>query len=483
MFTSKKAQYLNKDFDRISPITNIDSLYYEQAEKDGNTSYIIKRRAVAKYMPIKFDISNFLISPISVSNSSNPIIGEVSLGPTFKNISTNINYIKSEILNPSDSITHELLYDTSLYTIDSIKNINIQDLLQYYANVHYFDTSINSIVNQINTINPSIPNISNFIIDTSLALDKLINTLSSHTEYYTWNNLDTSTTLENNGIYNLFYHPHESQSGQYIANASFIIKVQNVYINNTKHLISLDIAQKNQYIEELNVDNWDFHYNFDSSTITYLKDEYGNEGNFDFRIHKLKNINRNIFYSNLADTNNCKNNIVYLSPEQQDDLNILIMCSSTYNNQIYNSNEITIESDSPQYSPANNIINNSYQLTIQNNAQNNKIFNSSNYKCDVLGNNNTIINCNDCSINILGDNNTLINVKNLNVSLGNNNIIVGDEIGCQPNTSTLENMKLFFNYSTSTALATDHTSSCTFYGGFENDVSVYVGSLRTTNKY
>jgi len=58
-----------------------------------------------------------------------------------------------------------------------------------------------------------------------LALDKLINTLSSHTEYYTWNNLDTSTTLENNGIYNLFYHPHESQSGQYIANASFIIKV------------------------------------------------------------------------------------------------------------------------------------------------------------------------------------------------------------------------------------------------------------------
>ena len=37
MFTSKKAQYLNKDFDRISPITNIDTLYYEQAEKSKDT--------------------------------------------------------------------------------------------------------------------------------------------------------------------------------------------------------------------------------------------------------------------------------------------------------------------------------------------------------------------------------------------------------------------------------------------------------------
>ena len=482
MFTSKKAQYLNKNFDRISPIINIDSLYYEQVEKDGDTSYIIKRRAVAKYMPIKFDISNFLTSPIDVSNSSNPITGEVSLGPVFKNISTNINYIKSEILNPSDSITHELLYNTSLYTIDSSKNINIQDLLQYYTNVHYFNTSINNIVNQINTINTSIQNISNYIVDTSLALDSLINTLSSHTEYYTWNNLDASTTLENNGIYNLFYHPNESHSGQYIANASFIIKVQNVYINNTKHLISLDAAQKNYNIKELNVDNWVFHYDFDSSTITYLKDEYGNEGNFDFRIHKLKEPNRNIFYSALADANNCKNNIIYLSPEQQSNLYIAISCSSANNNQIFNSNKIIIESDSQQYSPANNIINNSYEVIIQNNSQNNKIFNSSNYKCDVSGNNNTIINCNDCSIYIVGNNNVLINLKNQTLNLGGNNTIMGDEVGCQSNTS-LENMKLFFDYSTSTALATGHTSSCTFYGGFGNDVSVYVGGLKTTNKY
>lgn len=476
MFTSKKAQYLNKDFDRISPITNIESLYYEQAEKDGD-NYKITRKSVAKHMHINFVINENSISTTAISNIPDP-------GEYIADASINTEFNKIELLNPIiNNVTDQRQFETSLFTVNSSKYINLQDLLKNYTHIQYFSSSIGSINSSLDNINSSITNVSNYIVDTSLVMDQLINTVASHIEYYTWNNLDTSTTLENNGIYNLFYRPYESHGSQYFTNASFIVKVQNVYINNTKHLISLDVAQKNQYIEELNVDNWDFHYDFDSNTITYLKDEYGNEGNFDFRIHKLKLIPFNIFYSDRADTNNCKNNIVYLSPEQQDDLNILIMCSSTYNNQIYNSNEITIESDSPQYSPANNIINNSYQLTIQNNAQNNKIFNSSNYKCDVLGNNNTIINCNDCSINILGDNNTLINVKNLNVSLGNNNIIVGDEIGCQPNTSTLENMKLFFNYSTSTALATDHISSCTFYGGFGNDVSVYVGSLKTTNKY
>ena len=58
MFTSKKAQYLNKDFDRISPITSIDSLYFEQAEKNGEDNYSIYRRSVPKHMPIKFDVQN-----------------------------------------------------------------------------------------------------------------------------------------------------------------------------------------------------------------------------------------------------------------------------------------------------------------------------------------------------------------------------------------------------------------------------------------
>ena len=464
MFTSKKAQYLNKDFDRISPITNIDSLYYEQAEKDGNTSYIIKRRAVAKYMPIKFDISNFLISSINVLNSSNPITGEVSLGPTFKNISTNINYIKSEILNPSDSITHELLYDTSLYTIDSSKNINIQDLLQYYTNVHYFDTSINSIVNQINIINSSIPNVSNYVNNTSILANILIGVLNGHTEYY--NNVD-SIDGSNNGIYNLIYYPNNG------TDTSFIVKVQCISTNQFKNYISLDsalpLSDDTSYINQ-----WDFHYDINSSKITYLKDEYGNEGNFDFRNIKLANGN---FIGLNNDRNTTKNNYIYIDPVNS---SILFDEDSVAENCIINSTNILFLDD--VYN--NYIVNSGFNNLQMQYAKNNKCSNIISSSLNITrGNNNILINCENCSIKIAGNNNTLINVKNLNVSLGNNNIIVGDEIGCQPTTSILENMKLFFNYSTSTALSTDHTSSYTFYGGFGNDVSVYVGSLRTTNKY
>jgi len=47
--------------------------------------------------------------------------------------------------------------------------------------------------------------------------------MSSHTEYYTWNELNTST-LENNGIYNLIYYPYEAYNASY-ENSSFVIKV------------------------------------------------------------------------------------------------------------------------------------------------------------------------------------------------------------------------------------------------------------------
>ena len=458
MFTSKKAQYLNKDFDRISPITNIDSLYYEQAEVSGNNTYIIQRRSVAKYMPIKFDIYN---SSISIANSSNPITGEVSLGPIFKNISLNINYTKSEILNPVDSITHKLLYNTSLYTIDSSKNIDIQDLLQYYANAHYFNTyfntSINNIVNQIDKLNSSIPDISNCVNNVSILAAALKSALYGHTEYYKYNNIQINTS--NNGIYNLIYQPN--------IDASCLIKVQCISTNTTiKNIISLDTAFNHS--NDVSVEQWVFHYDFDSNIITYLKDEYGNEGNFDFRIaHKI--------YNNDLINSSFINNKLYFKPENA---NINFIGDGKFEgNEIYNSSNITFTGNA-----SNNIVVNCNNVSIS--GSGNRIYNSSNNSTLVIEkSNNTIINCHDSSILINGNSNYIINNKNLNVSLSNNNTIIGDEIGCQPNTSTLENMKLFFNYSTSTALTTNHTSSCTFYGGIGNGVSVYAGSLRTTNKY
>lgn len=465
MFTSKKAQYLNKDFDKISPITNIESLYYEQAKliKNGDnpSKYIIKRKSVAKHMPIRMDICKQDISINKVDDLTN-------LGENYLNAYINTNFSKSFIENPSNPIDDKTIFDYPLYKIDASKYVNIQELLQYYTSIDSFSSSIGSINSSIDNINSSISNINSSIIDISIGIDNLLKTLSNHTEYYTWDELNTST-LENNGIYNLIYYPYESNNSSFI-DSSFIIKIQCVYINGIKHLISLDSTLPLS-IDTSYINQWDFHYDIDSSKITYLKDEYGNEGNFDFKNKKLAN-DETIGCQHSRD--GVKNNYIYINP---DNSNILFDKNSVAENCIINSTNILFLDN--VYN--NHIVNSSFNILQMQYAKNNKCSNIINSSLNITdGSNNILINCENCSIKIGGNNNTLINVKNLNVSLGNNNVIIGDEIGCQPNTSTLENTKLFFNYSTSTALATDHTSSCTFYGGNGNDVSVYVGSLRTT---
>lgn len=449
MFTSKKAQYLNKDFDRISPITNIESLYYEQAEKDGD-NYKISRKSVVKHMHINFVINDRNINIAKISNIPDP-------GEYIADASINIEFNKIELPNPIiNNVTDQRQFEASLFTVNSSKYVNLQDLLKNYTPIQYFSSSVGTINASLDNINSSITNVSSYIADTSSVADALISVLHKHTEYYTWNQLNTSTTLDNNGIYNLIYQSIES---------SCLIKVQCISTNTIKNIISLDRAFNHS--NNASVEQWVFHYDVSSNKITYLKDEYGNEGNFDFRIaHKI--------YNNDLINSSFVNNKLYFNPISS---NIKFNGNGKFEgNEIYNSSNITFTENA-----SNNIVVNCYNVIIS--GSGNRIYNSSNTSTLVIKkSNNIIINCHDSSILVNGNSNYIINSNNLNVSLGNNNIIMCDEIGCQPNTSTLENMKLFFNYSTSTALATDNTSSCTFYGGIGNDVSVYVGSLRTTNK-
>ena len=453
MFTSKKAQYLNKDFDKISPITNIESLYYEQAEliKNGDnpSEYIINRKSVARHMPVKM---NLLSADIERAN----INTHTDLG-NYKDAYINTNFIKTIIPNPSnphDSNKHIFNYEQ--YQIDASKYVNIQKLLQYYASYQYFSSSIGTLNSSIDNINSSIINVSKYVCDTSASVDALIRALHSHIEYYDYDNL---TNTSNNGIYNLIYQPADADS-------SCLIKVQCISNNMIKNIISLDRAFNHSI--DVSVEQWVFHYDFDSNSITYLKDEHGNEGNFDFRIA------HNIYNNDLVNSSFI-NNKLYFEPENA---NIKFEGNGKFEgNEIYNSSNITFTGNA-----SNNIVANCYNVSIS--GSGNKIYNSTNTSTLVIEkSNNTIINCHDSSVLVNGNSNYIINSSNLNVSLGNNNIIVDDEIGCGPNTLSLENMKLFFNYSTSTALATDHISSCTFYGGIGNDVSVYVSSLRTSNKY
>ena len=446
MFTSKKAQYLNKDFDRISPITNIDTLYYEQAEKSKDTdrSYIIKRRSVGKHLPIRFDISTLAertYEDIGVTKSN---VTNTGLGSKYLDVCVNINYNKKPITNPLNPGDNKPIYKFQQYTIETKEYVNIQELLKYYEPRDQFSTSINEIHSRLDNINSSITNISNFIYETTDVANDLIHELTSHTYI-------TNINLSNNGIYNLIYQPK---------NAACLIKVQCFSTNTVKNIISLDGAFNHS--NDVSVEQWVFHYDVDSNKITYLKDEYGNEGSFDFRMaYPIYN----------TDFKNFINNKLYFEPENA---NIKFVGGGKFEgNEIYNSFNITFTGNA-----ANNIVVNSSNVSIS--GSGNKIYNSINTSTLIIKNsNNTIINCENSSILVNGNSNYIVNVKGLNVSLGNNNTIIGDTEGCPKNTSTFNNSKLFLTNAVSTALSLNLTNNKIVFG----DTSVYFGGIITTDKY
>ena len=453
MFTSKKAQYLNKDFDRISPITNIDTLYYEQAEKskDIDSSYIIKRRSVGKHLPIRFDIST--LAERTYENieviKSNISIEDTCLGSEYLDVCVNINYNKKPITNPLNPGDNKPIYKFQQYTIETKEYVNIQELLKYYEPRDQFSISINEIHSRLSNINSSITNISNYIDDTSKVAKAFMDEVSSYTTYY---NESIDINGSNNGIYNLIYQPNK--------NASCLIKVQCISTNTIKNIISLDKAFNHSM--NVSVEQWVFHYDVDSNKITYLKDEYGNEGNFDFRMaHPIYN----------TDFKNFINNKLYFEPENA---NIKFVGGGKFGgNEIYNSFNVTFTG-----SATNNIVVNSSNVSIS--GSGNKIYNSVNTKTLIIKNsNNTIINCENSSVLVNGNSNYIVNVKNQNVSLGNNNTIIGDTEGCPTNTSTFNNSKLFLTNAVYTALSLDLTNYKTVFG----DTSVYFGGMATTDKY
>ena len=455
MFTSKKAQYLNKDFDRISPITNIDTLYYEQAEKSkdtNNSSYIIKRRSVGKHLPIRFDISTLAERTYEGIGVTSVSIKDTGLGSEYLDVCVNINYNKNLIVNPSNPEDNKPIYKFQQYTIDTKEYVNIQELLKYYEPRDQFSTSINEIHSRLDNINSSITNISNYINNTSEVADVLIREVTTHTEYY--DNKSTKINGSNNGIYNLIYQPN--------TNASCLIKVQCISTNTIKNIVSLDRAFNHSM--DVSVEQWVFHYDVDSSKITYLKDEYENEGNFDFRMAYQ------IYGKNFTNSSFI-NNKLYFEPKNA---NIKFEGNGKFEgNEIYNSFNITFTGNA-----TNNIVINSSNVSIS--GSGNKIYNSINTSTLIIKNsNNTIINCENCSMLVGGNSNYIVNVKNQNVSLGDNNTIIGDTKGSPKNTSTFNNSKLFLANAVSTALSLNLTNYKTVFG----DTSVYFGGIVTTDKY
>ena len=221
---------------------------------------------------------------------------------------------------------------------------------------------------------------------------------------------------------------------------------------------------------------WIFDYDVDNQNITYLKDEFNNEGWYDFRSFPVfLSIygDDQLYYANQTNSNIIRNNKLFVEPNQ-----ILFKTmsnsNSLLNNTFINSYCVDISTSSQKCEISNNFVINSANILFGNTdtrqnctIMNNNIVNSSNYKVHIIsGINNTITNCTNCSIFIEGDNNYIANLNNVTVYLRNNNVVISDNIDAEYGSTKIwiENDRLYSSGSISKAIS---------YSTYANDTLIF----------
>ena len=492
MFTSKKAQYLNGKFEKISPITNIDTLYYEQVINDGNNNFHVERKTVVKNMPIWFKTpeNNEMIEKKGITYNS-------SLFDSDSSILFNTNIKKYDIKNPQDNTSHIYRYDSSLYEICSSTYINLHNILINYEPIGELNIANASINTEISYRNSSIDNLVSSCKDVSNLIEDLSTRIHNNEQIISHDPIE----LQNDIFLGKYPDPTGVNPYYWVP-----VKLQNALIQpqdpqnqtNRIDIISLNEANSYDWWKRTQGYTWlDFNYlPINTGEILYLYDSYYNEGNFDFA-NPINFINEGIerqhkLYSDYIQFGAITYNKIYINDENR---KTICIHGKSIDNEIYNSSYIQFETGCNS-----NIIINSNGVNIEHDKHNNTIINSSNsYIANgdnidgidssiiINGNNNTIINCENCDILIDGDNNFIANLKNNKLHLDSNNIIIGDTsvnfpFGDLRNLHKFSNNRLFLGDSINMTYQNDLSTNCTIFGSNTNKVNVYVNSINTTNK-
>ena len=213
MFTAKNAQYLTANNENISPMTNIESLYYEKATKEDadSANFKIERKSIVKHMPIGIYCNNVSILSTSEqlhSDSDKFNIIDSDKFSTFKDGSKGndlmLAYVKETTLKHNISVKREDIYtqkynlteilnsyvtkyqynESYLNQLEDIYNINIdksyitikEDAIQLISNAQYnvgqFVIDVSNKSNYVDSSIYSYNNINKIKLDSSLNLYK-----------------------------------------------------------------------------------------------------------------------------------------------------------------------------------------------------------------------------------------------------------------------------------------------------------------------
>lgn len=431
LLTAKSIQLLDASALNISPVTDITSLYYEVERRVNDTS-IVARKFVYPNFPVQVNMDPCTyINDFTSETSQQSQLDLCENGKPKKIVNSEDN---SDIL--VSHVETNIIPGTTLRKID-VSQYNLSEILYNYTPIALMNASMGNVNSSINNINSSINNINS-------SISNLFNSLNaSDGDFKKILDLQDANLLVPNKIYviNDYYYgdgcmaiPNSNNFSGPNNEGSLKIYTKAITRNKLDNKIyNMSYKQNGQDVFLDVYGNYVIEGN--RLHITYLRDKWNNEGNFDFYNLKRKKEDNQTFNcfqigesnnsSNMLFNNsegNIRNNIFRLDPYKHGNENVYLC--------VYKANPTT-----RQIVFQNNIIDHDTKFDLVINAGYNSLF--------VIGNNigqstsfivsksgdavtnasNFIQNCvimNNCSIGIYG-NGTYINFKDS--VIGNNNIV------------------------------------------------------------
>lgn len=459
MQTAKSLQLMDDNGINISPITNIESIYYEVTENN-----VVYRKFLYDNFPVYTNFNATADEYSYVNTGNNPL--EVGYYDTVK---ANVNSKLEDII--ISSVTVNKLEGTA-YNSLNIENYNLTKILYNYAPKYWVDTSIKNVLNvslsntieefhssldalavTLNTsINNTISanNVKFSNINTSLnTLTNQVNDVSKYrlnVSTYSKANLTSYVNAKLLTPGKIYYLGYDPANDYFTTNLGGLSPTGQLYLgliaDTSSSFANKVVSCFNRNNSTFgNKHNWDINFDFTKYMITYLKDEYGNEAPYNFKQIKQKT-GKYLFNNGSSDfstSGKCLNNkimtyddiwfdVLYAGADAYIKNNYIAPGNSSIfisNNSSRNVENITINSSNSLIILRNiagvNIGNNNVDVHISNTC-NNTVMSNNNYvvigngfASDTAGNN--IIENNCSSVKLRNCSNNIINSSCSNVSL------------------------------------------------------------------
>lgn len=474
MQTAKSLQLMDDNGINISPITNIESIYYEVIENN-----VVYRKFLYDNFPVYTNFNAEVEEHQYVHVDSSAL--EIGYYDTVK---AKVNSKLEDII--ISSVTVNKLKGTA-YNSLNIENYNLTKILYNYAPKYWVDVSIKNVLdtslsNTIAAFNSSLNDLK-LTLNTSINDTISINNLKLLNINASVNNLEKqvyniSTYRLNVSVYSvlslkiqvrdklltpgkIYYLGYDSKNDYFATNLGVQspLEQQQLYLGLVADTSS-SFAHKvvscfdRNGLEFGNKHNWDINFDFTNYMITYLKDEYGNEAPYNFKQIRQKN-NKYLFHNetnanDFSTSGKCLNNKIMSYDCVW--FNVRRAGRNMYikNNYIAPGNSSISISNSDYYQNIENItinssnsdigISNSAGVTIGNNNVNVRISNTCNNT--IMSNNSSICISNKDASNASAGNNIVENNCNsvilsdcsnniINSSCSNVSLYTGESVNIQ----------------------------------------------------